>query len=108
MKSNCLWYALDMWHAAGGALRFVKSTHWFMPHVQHVSKTGVLTQFVPPSDLKQPWHSVFGFEGVVEVGDKDADTRGTMHPLGTLVGAITLILLGGAWYAKRQYDYQRK
>lgn len=101
MRSNCLWYALDQWVSVGGRLGWVPSTHWFIPHVQHHDRQERLTQFVPLTDLPEPWYSLFGFEGIVEVGDKDAAKRGITTPLGMLVGTLILLVSGGVWLLTR-------
>ena len=101
MKSNCLWRGLDKWVSDGGSLVLVRSTHWCIPHVQHTSPDGVLTQFVPPQKLRYPWMSLSGFEGVVEIGDKDADKRGPVHPLCIGLGLIIFGVSGALWLVTR-------
>ena len=103
MKSNCLWYALDQWVTIGGAIRLVHSTHWCIPHVQHIAPDGTLTQFVPPRPLAYPWLSLMGFVGVIEVGDKDAARRGVMHPLCVGLGSLLLIFSGAGWLVARSW-----
>jgi len=107
VTSNCLWYALDTCEEIGGGLVIVASTHWPIPHVQHISHDRVITQYVPPHDLKEPWHSLFGFEGVVEVVDKGAAKRKRMSALGMFLGTIILLVSGGLWMAHRGIKYLR-
>lgn len=97
--SQCLFYALDRWHAEGGSLVFVKSTHWLIPHVQHQSRAGVLTHFVPPEDLRAVWHSLFGFYGTVVTGDQDERTPISMT--GIFIGWVLMGIFGAAWAINR-------
>lgn len=101
MRSNCLWYALDKWVEVGGSLGLVHSMHWGIPHVQHTDRSGVLTQFVPLKKLRYPWLSLSGFDGVVEVGDKDAINRGPMHQLCVGLGLAIFWVSGAAWLVTR-------
>jgi hypothetical protein len=94
-RTQCLWYALDKWHAEGGYLMLGKSTHWAIPHVLHLSRSHMLTHFVPPADLKAPWHSMFGFNGNVIVGDPS--DRCPMSKRGIFIGSLVLVLFGAAW-----------
>jgi hypothetical protein len=103
MKSNCLWYALDKWHDEGGGLILAKSVHWLIPHVLHETIYGELSHFVPPGDLKEPWYSLFGFEGVVMYVDKDKLNRNPMSKLGMFLGTCILFTLGGAWAVHSWY-----
>jgi hypothetical protein len=103
VESNCLWYALHMWHKVGGRLGFVTSTHWCIPHVQHHDKNEVLTQFVPPHDLKSTWHSLFGFKGFVELGDSSAHKRKTMTLFGSFIGVLIILIFGFVWYAQQLF-----
>jgi hypothetical protein len=101
-QSQCLWYALDKWHAEGGYLVFRKSKHWFMPHVMHLSADqGQLSHFVPPDDLKKPWHSVGGFQGIVMLDDKEQAKP--MSLAGMFVGTLLLMILGGVWVVRRWF-----
>lgn len=99
-RNSCLWYALDKWSTEGGAFRLVRSTHWCIPHCQHVSPDGVLTHFVPPGDLKAPWHSLFGFEGEIKMHDDQE--RGSMSPVCMFFGTLILLVFGAAWFVNRQ------
>lgn len=100
MKIQCLYYALDKWNEAGGYIVFRKSTHWCMPHVLHLDeKTKRLTHYVPPEDLKYPWYSMFGFDGLVREGDVENCVPVT--PLCMVAGAIALIVFGPLWYINR-------
>ena len=101
-KSQCLWYALDKWHAEGGYLIFRKSTHWFMPHVLHLSADhGQLSHFVPPTDLKEPWHSVAGFQGIVMLDD--SGQAKPMSLVGMFFGTLLLLFLGAVWVVRRWF-----
>jgi hypothetical protein len=107
MKSTCLRYALDKWHEEGGRICFVKSKHWFIPHAQHESQAGVLTQFVPFENLKQPWYSLFSFEGHVITGD--SLVREPISKTGMLIGIVLLLISGAAWAIKHTYNnYDKK
>ena len=97
--SQCLFYALDRWFAEGGGIVFVKSTHWFIPHVQHLSRRGVLTHFVPPGDLRAAWHCLFGFYGTVETGDRD--DRLPMSKIGMLFGILLMLIGWTVWVTVR-------
>jgi len=101
MRYQCLDYALDKCHSEGGGMVFVRSTHWCVPHVQHLSRAGVLTHYVPYGDLEHAWYALGGFDGEVVVGDKDAATRAPMHPICTGIGVTLLFLLGLSWYVRR-------
>jgi len=101
MRYQCLDYALDQCHSQGGGVVFVRSTHWCIPHVQHLSRSGVLTHFVPFKDLDHAWQAPFGFEGHVVTGDPDADRRAPMNPLCTGIGVAFLALFGLSWYVRR-------
>lgn len=99
---QCLYYALDEWHQNGGYLILGKSVHWGIPHVMHsMTAPDDVTHFVPPSDLKQPWHSLFGFKGSVVTGDKDY--RGRMRISRIVVGSLILGVFGVAWAVRRKY-----
>jgi hypothetical protein len=101
-ESQCLWYALDKWHSEGGYLVFRKSTHWFIPHVLHLSADkGQLSHFVPPDPLKKPWHSVAGFQGIIVLDDNQAARPMTLP--GMFVGTLLLMLLGAAWVVRKWY-----
>lgn len=98
--SQCLWESLDRWHADGGYLIFRKSKHWFMPHVMHLTAdTAKLTNFVPPNDLKRPWHSVTGFQGIVLLDD-NVEAK-PMSLAGMFFGTLLLLLLGGVWVVRK-------
>lgn len=103
LKTTCLWYALDRWAEVGGRLGLVRSTHWCIPHVQHHTIDEQLTQFVPLSDLRAPWHSLFGFEGHVVTLDANALQRGPVNPICMFIGTCILLVAGGAWFFHRQY-----
>jgi len=95
---QCLDYALDKWVTEGGGIILVASRHWCMPRVKHISNKGVITHYVPPTNLKAPWHSILGFEG--EVIQHDGD-RKPIKPICIFFGTIALIVLGGVWWFKR-------
>jgi len=101
MRYQCLDYALDKVHDDGGGVVFVRSTHWCIPHVQHLSRAGVLTHFVPYRNLDHAWTAPMGFDGEVVTGDPDADRRAPMHPLCTGVGVLILAVFGLSWYVRR-------
>lgn len=102
MKSSCLWYALDKWASEGGRLGLVHSMHWCIPHVQHQARGESLpTQFVPLSDLRWPWLSLFGFEGQVVVGDAHESERGPMSSACMLLGTVLLFVSGALWAIHR-------
>lgn len=107
MFCQCLWYALNKWALDGGGILLVASVHWFIPHVLHRDTDGQITHFVPIGDLKKPWHSVFGFYGVIEIGDKDAAKRGCMTPTGMFFGTAILFIEGGVWAAYQVIKYLR-
>jgi len=100
MKSQCLYYALDMWEETGGYIIFRRSVHWCIPHVLHMNKnTGTITHYIPPENLKYPWYSMFGFEGYIKTDDTEDCNR--MNPLCMFIGSIVLLLLGCNWYLSR-------
>lgn len=102
MRTNCLWYALDRWVEEGGCLGLVRSTHWCIPHVNHRAiGAASVTQFVPFHDLKEPWYSLFGFDGQVVYGDADAVRRGPMNPVCMFLGTCILFVSGAVWVATR-------
>jgi len=95
-ESQCLWYALDKWHTEGGYLVFRKSKHWFIPHVMHLSADkGELSHFIPPQDLKAPWHSIKGFQGIIVLDDNEQAKP--MSLSGMFIGTLILLILGGVW-----------
>lgn len=96
---NCLAYALDKWHADGGALRIVRSHYWGMPHVEHEAQDGTVTHYVPPRDLDKPVQSLVGFAGVVRTGDDEA--RGRMPVRGIVIGALILAVGACGWAIAR-------
>lgn len=96
---NCLSYALSRWHKDGGALRFVRSAHWIMPHVLHEAQDGTITHYVPPRALAKPIHSLLGFDGKVRTGDNVK--RGPMSLLGIVVGSWLLPILVMGWVVGR-------
>lgn len=97
---NCLTYALDRWRREGGYLVFRRSTHWPVPHVLHLSNDmSELRHFVPPADLKRPWHALRGFDGVVL--DEDNGSAEPVSTAGVVVGAGLLFVLSVAWAARR-------
>lgn len=96
---NCFSYALDRWHKEGGALEFVMSKHWGMPHVLHRAQDGTVTHYVPPRRLDKPVKSLFGFEGEVHVGD--SIKRGPMPIRGIAVGGLILAASVIAWAIHR-------
>jgi hypothetical protein len=99
---NCLDYALDKWADNGGGLVLVASRHWCIPHVQHKSNDGVLTEYRPPSDLPAPWHSLFGFGGsVVEI--QEHDHRAPQNTTCMFLGMLILLAQGGIWAIKRMF-----
>lgn len=93
--SNCLRYALDKCHTEGGSLVFGKSTHWGIAHAMHLSEDQRLTHFVPLTELRKPWHSLFGFDGHVVSGD--TCVRGPMSKQWMFVGSIVLMIFGAVW-----------
>jgi hypothetical protein len=100
MKSQCLYYALDKWQEIGGYILFRKSIHWCIPHVLHLdNKTNKITHFVPLSNMKYPWYSLFGFEGYVKEGDSGTCLQ--MNPVCIILGVIILLFLSMTWYFKR-------
>jgi hypothetical protein len=101
MRYQCLDYALDKCHDDGGGVVFVRSMHWCIPHVQHLSRAGVLTHYVPHHDLPHAWMAPLGFDGQVITGDPDAAHREPMHPLCTGIGVVALALFGASWYVRR-------
>jgi hypothetical protein len=95
-----LYYALDKWEETGGYLVFRRSVHWCIPHVLHFdNKTGVLTHYVPPENLKYPWYSMFGFRGYIKTCDNEPCRQ--MNPLCMFMGAVVLLILGCNWYLSR-------
>lgn len=96
---NCLSYALNAWHEHGGALRFVRSSHWLMPHVLHEAQDGAITHYVPFRTLDKPIHSLLGFDGKVRKGDNVK--RGPMPLLGIVVGSWLLPILATGWVVGR-------
>ena len=93
--TQCLFYALDQWHAHGGYLMLRRSKHWCVPHVLHMSRDGVLTHFTPSGDLAWPVSALCGFEGDVRMHDATA-----AQPMGVIcmgVGAVLLVVLGVVW-----------
>lgn len=109
MRSNCLWYALDRWVAVGGTLGLVHSMHICLPHVHHTTIEGALTQFVPHKKLRFAWIALLGFEGKVEVGDKDAFRREKMNVICIGIGTAILGLSGAVWLVTRtvQWTWRR-
>ena len=100
MKIQCLYYALDKLNECGGYLVFRKSTHWCMPHVLHLdNRTGKLTHYVPPDDLKYPWYSMFGFEGYIKEGDPEECAP--MPAICMLAGTFALGFFGAIWLLMR-------
>jgi len=100
MKIQCLYYALDKWNEEGGYLLFRKSTHWCMPHVLHQDeRTSKLTHYVPPSELRYPWYSMFGFEGYIK--EYDAEPCEHVSPLCMFFGMLALLVFGLIWYIMR-------
>ena|ERR1017187_1310916 len=97
---QCLYYALDKLNELGGYIVFRKSTHWCMPHVLHFDpKTNQLTHYVPHSDLKYPWYSMFGFKGKILTVDPNEAVP--VEPLCVFLGTIALIVFGGFWLLNR-------
>lgn len=96
--ANCLWYALDKWHAEGGYMVLGRSKHWLIPHVLHLSIHHELTHFSPVTDLRMPWLSLFGFDGSVIAGD--TQRRGPMSKHGMFVGSLVLMVFGAVWAAQ--------
>ena len=96
--TQCLFYALDQWHAHGGYLMLRRSAHWCMPHVLHMSRAGELTHFTPAADLAWPVSALCGFEGDVRTQDAIA-----AQPMGVVcmgVGSVLLVVLGVVWTAR--------
>lgn len=96
---NCLSYALNAWHEQGGALRIVRSSHWFMPHVLHEAQDGTITHNVPFRTLDKPVQSLLGFDGKVRTGDNMK--RGPMSLLGIVAGAWLLPFVATGWVIGR-------
>lgn len=102
-RTQCAHYALDRVHADGGYICFGMSTHWEIQHVAHYDNLNqVLSQFTPPSDLKEPWHSIFSFRGSVVKGDKDY--RKPMPVRTMYLGVAALLLMIVSWHIKRAWD----
>ncbi len=100
MKSQCLYYALDMWEESGGYIIFRKSVHWCIPHVLHMdAETGTITHYTPPDNLKYPWYSMFGYKGYIKTHDTEDCQR--MNPFCMFVGTLILLALGCNWYFLR-------
>ena len=99
MYSQCLYYALDKWHEEGGYVLLARSAHWCIPHVLHMSNKGEITHFVPPANLKEPWHSLFGFEGIIR--RDDAQYRAPMGKICMFIGTMILLVLGCNWVINR-------
>lgn len=101
--TNCAMYALDRVHEDGGYIGFGYSTHWDVQHVAHYDNlTGTLSQFTPPHDLKQPWHSLAGFDGSVVTGDPHY--RKPMPVWLMYAGVAYLFAALTVWYVKRSWD----
>jgi len=101
MQLQCLFYALDKFNECGGYLIFRKSTHWCIPHVLHMDQaTRVITHYVPPSNLKYPWHSMFGFDGYVKTDD--SEQCAPMPAICMLAGSIALMVFGAIWLINRR------
>ena len=75
-----------------------------IPHVLHETVDGKLTHFVPPGNLKEPWYSLFGFEGVVMTVDKSQLDRGPMSKRCMFFGTIILFVFGGTWAIKDEWN----
>jgi hypothetical protein len=99
-KSQCALWALDRLHTIGGHLVICKSTHWFFPHILHFDHEEGLTHFVPFTDLKQPWYSLFGFYGAVLYAD--AADREPLSKLGIIAGSGVLFGIALLWAMHRQ------
>ena len=102
-RSQCLFYALDKVHHEGGYINFGMSTHWELQHCGHYDNIKPeFTAFVPPADLKQPWHSAVGFWGSVQVGDPEY--RKPMSKKVMWRGIMALAVGFWVWRAKRWFD----
>lgn len=109
MKSNCLFYALDQVHSAGGYIGFGMSTHWELQHAGHYDNMAhSFSAFVPVADLVRPWDSVLGFNGSVVVGDSEHRRPMPKHVMWR--GILALAVGFWVWRAKRWLDsfYNKK
>jgi hypothetical protein len=101
-KSQCAIWALDRIRNVGGYLVICKSTHWFFPHILHFTYQDGLTHFVPFTDLKQPWYSLFGFEGAVLYTDES--DRAPLGTIGIILGSSVLVGISLIWAVRRQFS----
>lgn len=98
---QCLDYALDKLRAEGGYLIAARSTHWPIAHVMHSNVAPIeLKHYAPPADLRQPWYSLFGFDGSVVQGDRDI--RRPMSRRG-IVLSLAVALALSIWWAARSW-----
>jgi len=107
MKNQCLYYALDMLEEHGGYIMFCKSTHWSMLHALHMNqKTGKITHYIPPADLKYPWYSMFGFEGYIK--EYDDDVREPASTMVMFLGTVSLVVFGFIWRINRLFTRKNR
>jgi hypothetical protein len=58
-----------------------------------------ITHFAPPSDLRYPWYSLFGFKG--SILHRDSDVREPMSKIYIFIGTLALLIFGGVWAITR-------
>lgn len=98
---QCLDYALDKLHAQGGYIIAGRSVHWPIAHVMHSSVAPAeLTHYAPPSELRAPWYSLFGFDGRVQQGDRDIRRPMSRR---AIVLSIAVALALAMWWAARSW-----
>lgn len=102
---QCLDYALDRLRAEGGYLIAARSTHWPIAHAMHSrAAPAELTHYSPPADLRQPWHSLFGFTGSVQQGDRDIRRPMSRRAI-VLSFGVAFVL--SVWWAGRSWIRER-
>lgn len=98
---NCLYYALDRWHAEGGYLVLRRTAHptrlWHAPHILHVGSEG-LTHYAPGATLGHPVQALVGFDGVV--WDRDLADAPAVSVRGVLLSGV-LAFVGALMWAAR-------
>lgn len=96
MKRNCIDHALDKLHAEGGYFVAGRSIHWPIAHAMHTLEVPPgISQYVPPDKLKQPWHSLLGFDGEVVHGDDDPRLPMTRRAI--VMSCAILLVLAIRW-----------